>query len=73
MPKVPITLTASSAFPGLLHTGKGEMALVTRVCKKLQEDSPLALFPLNVLSALAFSRGPTTHGGERSANVTLTP
>lgn len=41
--------------------------------KTLREDSPPALLPFNVLSALAFSRGPTAHGGERPTNITLTP
>lgn len=43
------------------------------VGRNLPEDSPLTSVPHNVLSALAYSRGTTTHGGDCSTNVTLTP
>lgn len=43
------------------------------VGRNLPEDSPLTSVSHDVLSALAYSRGTTTHGGDCSTNVTLTP
>lgn len=73
--------TASSASLGLVLSplpqdqhGQGSvMALAMWVCEETPQDSPLALSPHDMLSALAFSWGPTTHGSERSTNVTLAP
>lgn len=64
--KPQISSTGSSAiFSLMLHVVQiREIVVIFR---------PLALFPHNMLSALAHSRRPTTHGGERSTDVTLTP
>lgn len=65
--------TASSASLGLVLSPVPQDQLRQGSVRWPQQDSPLAFSPHNVLSTLAFSWGPTAHGGERSTNVTLAP